>query len=458
MTTVARGTWNSRFGFILAAAGSAIGLGNIWRFPYTAGQYGGGAFVLLYLVFVFAIGVPVLLSELAIGRETQRSPVSAFKKLVPNSPWWLVGFLGVLAGFGILSFYAVIAGLTVGYAYLAFTGTFSGEIDAAKSGEIFGQITGDPVWMVGLLALFMLLTILVVRRGISGGIEKAARFLMPVLLAFLLLLVVRALTLDGAGQGLAFMFSPDFSKLSLEAVVSALGQALFSLSIGMGAMITYGSYLSKDENIPTSAASVALFDTGIAILGGLIIFPTLFTAGADPAAGPGLIFVVMASIFNTLPLGNLVAVAFYVLLSIAALTSTISLLEVIVAYFVDEREWSREKATWTVGLTCFALGVPSALSLGASSFLSSGINLFGKTDFLSVVDLVCGTYFLTLGAALICIFVGWKWGVDTALASIEGGGHRLPGAAAWKILVRFICPLAVGSLIVFAILNGGGNW
>ncbi|MEM1181949.1 MAG: sodium-dependent transporter [Acidobacteriota bacterium] len=458
MANVARGNWNSRFGFILAAAGSAIGLGNIWRFPYTAGEYGGGAFVLLYLIFVIVIGVPVLLSELAIGRHTQQSPVSAFKKLVPNSKWWIVGFLGVLAGFGILSFYAVIAGLTVGYAYLAMKGTFSGEIDAAKSAEIFGQITGNPVWMIGLLALFMLLTILVVRRGISGGIEKTARLLMPVLLAFLVLLVVRALTLPGAGEGLAFMFSPDFSKLTLDGVVSALGQALFSLSIGMGAMITYGSYLPKDENIPVSTVSVAMFDTGIALLGGLIIFPTLFTAGADPAAGPGLIFVVMASIFNTLPLGNLVAVGFYVLLSIAALTSTISLLEVIVAYFVDERGWSREKSTWTVGLTCFALGVPSALALGANTFLSSEFHVFGQSDFLSVVDLVCGTYFLTIGAALICLFVGWKWGTAAALEAIEGGGHRLPLAPIWKVLVSFICPLAVASLLVYAIANGGGVW
>ncbi|MEM6796893.1 MAG: sodium-dependent transporter, partial [Acidobacteriota bacterium] len=446
------------FGFILAAAGSAIGLGNIWRFPYTAGTYGGGAFVLLYLFFVFAIGLPVLLAELSIGRETQQSPVSAFKKLVPGSVWWLVGLMGVIAGFGILSFYGVIAGLTAGYAYMAATGRFSGDMNAEKSAAIFTQITADPVWMIGLAAGFMLVTILVVRRGVSGGIEKAARFLMPVLFGFLLLLVARALTLEGAGEGLRFMFSPDFSKLSLTAVVSALGQALFSLSIGMGAMITYGSYLSKDENIPSSAVSVAIFDTTIAILAGLIIFPALFTAGAEVTGGPGLIFIAMAGIFNTLPLGNVVAVVFYVLLSIAALTSTISLLEVIVAYFVDERRWGREKAAWVVGLSCFILGVPSALSLGANKFLTSEFKVLGKTDFLSVVDIVCGTYFLTLGAALICIFVGWRWGTEAALKAIEGGGHSLPAAPLWSVMVRFVCPAAIFGLLIFAVINGGGVW
>lgn len=445
-----RGQWNSRFGFILAAAGSAIGLGNIWRFPYTAGENGGGAFVLLYIVFVFAIGVPVLLAELAVGRATQKSTVTAFKELVPNSWWPAVGGLGVLTGFGILSFYAVIAGLTLGYVYFAATGRLSGQITPEESAAIFSQLTTNPVATVSLTAVFLLLTAVIVQKGVGGGIERAAKVLMPVFFVFLLFLVGRALTLDGAGEGLAFLFYPDFSQLSTAGVMSALGQALFSLSIGMGCMITYGSYLSEKENIPISAISVALFDTSIALLGGLIIFPTLFAVGASPGQGPGLVFVVMASIFDALPAGNLFAVVFYALLAIAALTSTISLLEVTVAYFIDDRGWARGKAVWTVTLVCLALAIPSALALGAHAGLS---NLLGEgRGFLDLMSIVWGDLSLPVGAAFLCLFVGWRWGTHNALASIEAGG-RLPMSGLWSIMVRFVSPAAVIAVLVFTIVQ-----
>ena len=261
---------------------------------------------------------------------------------------------------------------------------------------------------------------------------------MPLFFVFLLFLVGRSLTLDGAGEGLRFMFAPDFSKLTAAGVVSALGQALFSLSLGMGAMITYGSYLSEEENIPVSGLSVAIFDTSIALLGGLLIFPALFTAGVDPTAGPGLVFVAMASIFDTLPGGSIFGVAFYSLLSIAAVTSTISLMEVITSYFIDERGWTRPKATWIVAGACFLLAIPSALSLGAHES-------FG--GFLDVMDNIWGNYSLPIGATLLCVFVAWSWGVPKALASIEAGGHRLPASALWGVLIRFVCPAAV--LLVF---------
>ena len=440
MSSVSRGNWNSRFGFILAAAGSAIGLGNIWRFPYTAGEYGGGAFVLLYLIFVFAIGLPVLLAELSVGRFTQKSPVTAFKQLKPGTKWSWLGGLGVLTGFGILSFYAVIAGVTVGYVYLSFTGKFAADVDAEA---VFQGFTANGFQMVALSGVFLALTALIVQKGVGGGIERAAKILMPVFLIFLLFLVGRALTLDGAGEGLRFMFAPDFSKLSTEGVVSALGQALFSLSLGMGAMITYGSYLSENENIPVSAVSVAFFDTGIALVGGLLIFPTLFHANVDPAAGPGLVFVVMASIFDSLPGGSIFSVVFYGLLSIAALTSTISLLEVITSYFIDEKGWARSKATWTVAFACFLLSVPSALSMGASTYFTE----FYGGGFLSLMDNVWGNYSLPIGATLLCFFVAWSWGVPKALESIEAGGHRLPASALWGFLIRYVCPAAV--LLVF---------
>ena len=436
-------------GFILAAAGSAVGLGNIWRFPYTAGENGGGAFVLLYLFFVALIGVPVLLAELSMGRATQKSTVGAFKALFPSKAWPWVGGLGVFTGFGILSFYAVIAGWTLYYAYQAAVGRFSGDFTPETSGAAFGELTTNGNLLVILTGAFIILTMLVVRGGIASGIERAAKILMPVFLAVLLALVLRAVTLEGASEGLAFLFKFDFSKLTPAAVVSALGQALFSLSIGMGAMITYGSYLSKDENLPAAGITVAFFDTGIALVGGLIIFPTLFHAGMDPSAGPGLVFVVMPSIFNSMPAGYFFGLAFYLLLAIAALTSTISLLEVIVAYFVDEHAWSREKATWVLGTACFLLAIPSALSLGANDTLS---NMAGG-GFLNLANIIFGNYCLSIGAILICIFVAWKWGVENALAEMNHGG-QLPAPGLWSVMVRFVCPVAVAIVLAYVAFTG----
>jgi len=445
-----RGNWSSKFGFILAAAGSAIGLGNIWRFPYTAGESGGAAFILVYLGFVLLIGVPVILAELSIGRRTERNPVGAFKALVPGKFWPVVGGLGVLTGFGILSFYTVVAGWTLGYLYQALTGAFGHELTAEESNVIFGQLVANPLLAIALGGVFLLLTAAVVQGGISGGIERAAKILMPIFFVLLVVLAVRCATLEGAREGLEFMFKPDFSKLSVQAVANALGQALFSLSLGMGAMITFGSYLPKDENLHFSGVSVALFDTLIAILGGLIIFPALFHAGADPQAGPGLVFVVMPTIFHTLPAGTLFSIAFYALLAIAALTSTISLLEVIVAYFVDERGWHRSTASWGLAAFCFALSIPSALSVGANGFLSS---LAGR-GFLDLMSIVFGNYALSTGAFLICVFVGWKWGVKNALEEIQGGGHVLPAAGFWSFLIRYLCPAAVLVVLSYIVITG----
>ncbi|MGD8376196.1 MAG: sodium-dependent transporter, partial [Acidobacteriota bacterium] len=398
--TAGRGEWSSRLGFILAAAGSAIGLGNIWRFPYTAGQYGGGAFVLVYLLFVAAIGMPVILAELSLGRRTKRNAVGAFRALFPRSWWPAVGGLGVVTGFGILSFYSVIAGWTLKYAWWSATGKFSGYIGGDESAALFEHLTGDGWSMILLTGLFLALTAVVVQRGVSAGIERSVKVLMPIFFLLLVLLVLRSVTLEGAGEGLEFLFDFDLSKLNAGAIVSALGQALFSLSIGMGAMITYGSYFPKDEDLPSAGVTVAIFDTAIALVAGLMIFPALFHAGQEPTAGPGLVFVVMPTIFSSFPGGAVAATlfgtAFYVLLAIAALTSTISLLEVIVAYFIDERGWSRPGATWLLAGTCFVLAVPSALSNGAVSWLSSlpGVGM----DFLSLANIIFGNYFLSIGA------------------------------------------------------------
>ena len=451
-----RGQWSGKLGFILAAAGSAIGLGNIWRFPFSAEEGGGGIFVLIYLFFVIVIGVPVMLTELSIGRKTERNPVGAFKALVPDTWWPVVGGLGVLTGFGILAFYAVIAGWTIGYLYKALTGGLSVATDAAASGTIFGELVSDPWLAILLTGVFLVLTILVVRGGVSGGIERVTKILMPLLFVLLIVLAVRSITLPRGGEGLVFLFNPDFSELSFPVVMSALGQALFSLSLGMGAMITYGSYMPKSENLWQAGVSVALFDTLIAILSGLIIFPALFFAGADAEGGPGLVFVVLPTIFNAMPAGSIVAIAFFFLLAIAALTSTISLLEVVVSYFVDEREWTRNKAAWILGGICFVIAIPSALSQGAVGWL--GANGLFTWDFLTLNNNVWGNYSLSIGAILICLFAGWKWGIPKLLESLQEGSvpdeFPLPGAPVLAILIKVICPIAILITLLFIIITG----
>ena len=453
MASSDRGQWSSRFGFILAAAGSAIGLGNIWRFPYSAGEGGGGIFVLLYLFFVIAIGIPVQFAELSVGRTTKRNPVGAFKALAPKSFWPIVGGLGVLTGFGILAFYSVIAGWTVGYLYQAVSGGLGSITSADASGVLFGQITQDPLVAIGLTAVFLILTVVVVRGGVAGGIERIAKILMPVLFALLVLLAITAMSLPGGMDGVSYLFAPDFSELNFTVVMGALGQALFSLSLGMGAMITYGSYFPDDANLWQSGVLVAICDTVIAILAGLIIFPALFSQGMDPQAGPGLVFITLPTIFSAMPAGQIVGIAFYFLLAIAALTSTISLLEVVVCYFVDERGWTRNKAAWFMGGVCLLLAIPSALSQGAVPALGAN-GIFGAWDFLTLNNNIWGNYSLSIGAIMICLFVGWKWGVPKALEALELGPHPMPATPVWAFLVKFICPLAVLAVLLFVIFTG----
>lgn len=451
MASPSRGQWSGKLGFILAAAGSAIGLGNIWRFPYTAGENGGGAFVLIYLIFVFAIGVPVVLAELSIGRKTERNPVGAFKALVPGSLWPWLGGLGILTGFAILSFYSVLAGWTLSYLWGAVTGTIGGVTTAEESGAVFNALIGDPGLMIGLTLIFLVLTAIIVRGGISGGIEKATKILMPLLFLMLIVMAVRSVTLPGGDEGLAYLFTFDFSKVTVPVVVAALGQALFSLSLGMGAMITYGSYFPEKENLPQAGIIVAIFDTSIALLAGLIIFPALFSAGVDPNGGPGLVFVVLPTVFSQLPAGHLFAIGFYALLAIAALTSTISLLEVVVSYFVDEKGWSRNKATVILTAACFVFALPSALSQGGSDFFTTTGGL--GISFLDLQNIIWGNYSLSIGALLICIFAGWKWGIPATLASLESSGHRLPMSNVFGILIKFVCPAAVAVILLYVIIT-----
>ncbi len=451
--------WTGRIGFVFAAAGSAIGLGNIWRFPYSVSEGGGGLFVVIYLFFVLGIGLPVLLAELSLGRQSQRNPVGAFKALIPGSFWPYVGGLGVLTGTAILAFYSVIAGWTLGYLGKALSGSLTKATDGETSGAIFSSFVADPLWPVLLCGIFLIMTLLVVRAGVAKGIERATRFLMPALFILLIALAIRAVSLPRGIDGLIYLFTPDWSKLSLNVVMGALGQALFSLSLGMGAMITYGSYACRQENLWKSGSYIAIADTAIALLAGVIIFPTLFFASAEPNAGPGLVFVVLPTIFNQIPFGGFFAIAFFLLLAIAALTSTVSLLEVAVAYFVDEEGWKRNKASIAISGFCFALAVPSALAFGAVPQLGGGEQsiLPFNLDFLTLNNNIWGNYSLSIGAFLICIAVSWFWGVPKFLKSLEDGGDKsfpMPGRQIVGFLVKVVCPLCVLTVLIFIIVTG----
>ena len=434
-----RGNWGSKTGFILAAAGSAIGLGNIWRFPTVTGQNGGAAFVIIYLGCVLLLGVPVMIAELSIGRRATSDPVGAFKTLAPNSLWKAVGGLGVLTGFMILSSYCVVAGWTLKYVLVTINGQFAGANPETIT-HIFTTFVSDGTSVTLYHLFYVILTVWIVTGGIEKGIEKASMILMPTLLLILLLLVLRSLTLPGASQGISFYLSPDFSKVNLSVVMSALGQAFFSLSLGMGAMLTYGSYLSKKENLISSALYVSLADTLIAFLAGFAIFPALFSVeGLSPDVGSGLIFLVLPNIFNQIPFGQLFGTAFFLLLAIAALTSTICLLEVVVAYFIDQKKWSRKKSALLVGLGAFLFGLPSAYSNGSSTFFAG---------FMDAIFLYFGEISLAVGALFICLFVGWKWNISAALEEIRYGCPYSLVPFIWSFLIRYICPTAITIILI----------
>ncbi len=448
-----RDTWGSKAAFILAAAGSAIGLGNIWGFPTVAGQNGGAAFLLIYLAAVVFIGAPVMLSELIVGRRTQRNPVGAFKALVPGTAWVVVGGLGVLTGLVILSFYSVIAGWSLSYIFKTLAGTFQAGTDTEA---IFNDLAGRATPAIFWHLLFMILTIYVVLGGIRDGIERWTKVLMPMLFAILVLLAIRAVTLSGAEAGLSFYLKPDFSKVTGTVVLSAIGQAFFSLSLGMGAMITYGSYVSKRDDLVSSAGWVVLADTTIAILAGLIIFPTLFHAGLEPGTGgPGMVFVVLTSLLSSIPPapygGIIFGTGFFLLLAIAALTSSVSLLEVVISWAVDERGMSRRKAAITFGSMAFVLGIPSALANGAVSWLSDmpGIGM----DFLSFLFMLFGQYSLVIGALLISLFVGWVWGVKAAGVEVQENDGKFPLGRTWAFLIRFVAPTAIVAILVKMVVD-----
>ena len=437
-----RDGFGSKIGIIAAAAGSAIGLGNIYRFPCELGNNGGAAFLLVYLIVVVFLGIPVMLSELVIGRRGQSNAVGAFKKLAPKSAWPIVGYMGVLCGFIIFAFYSTISGWTLEYIVKSVSNSFQGK-DLAAMEQDFSNFH-DMGWRnVMWQAIFIFLTGFVVFKGVQNGIERYAKILMPVLLVILVILGVRSATLPGAKDGLVFLFKPDFSKITGKVLISALGQGFFSLSLGMGALITYGSYIKKDDNLTSTAFSVVLSDTLIALLAGIVIFPAAFSFGINPQAGMGLVFNTIPMIFNQMMGGYWFCIIFFVLLAIAALTSTISLLEVVVAYLSEELHIKRQWATVLACVATMLIGSFASLSLKSNTSLAFG----GRTVF-DWMDFISSNILLPLGGVLIVLFVGWRLGKSHFFDEVTNSGKlKSPLKRVILFIIRYLAPLAI--IVIF---------
>ena len=441
-----RDSFGTKFGVIAAAAGSAVGLGNIWRFPYIAGENGGGAFILIYLLFIIAIGIPVMLSEFTIGRRAQRNAFGSFKKLAPNTYWYLIGLMGVVAAFVILSFYSTVAGWTLEYIYLSITNAFADKSpdQLTTMFESFKSGTFRPImWQL----IFMILTAWIVIAGVKKGIEKYAKILMPVLLLLIIIMDIRAVTLAGASEGLEFLFKPDFSKLDTNSVLEALGQAFFSLSIGMGTLITYGSYINKKQNLTTTAINVSAADTIIAILAGIAIFPAVFAFGIEPNAGPDLIFRTLPNIFQQMPGGYFFSLIFFILLGVAALTSSISVLEVVVAYFVEELGILRKRATIIAAVSITALGVLSTMSWGTFG----DVRIFNFNIF-ELLDFTASSVLLPIGGVFIVVFLGWYLGKKYIKDEISSSGlYKTKLINLFILIIKFLAPIAIALVFLHGI-------
>lgn len=427
----------------MAVAGSAVGLGNIWRFPYMLGENGGGAFLVLYIVMILLIGLPLVLGEFTIGRATQRGVVGSFRKLAPGKPWVGIGYLSIITGFTILGFYSVIAGWTARFMVEAAANNFTAQSSAeiSSSFNAFVQSGWQPVlYALGFVALCMW----IVARGVERGIEKFNKILMPSLIVILILLAINSVRLSGFSAGMEFLFKPDFSKITSKTVLDALGQVFFTLSIGMGVMITYSSYVTKQDNLPRSKAMVAVIDTSIAILAGIAIFPAVFTFGIAPSEGPSLVFLTLPNVFAQIPGGYIVALAFFLMLLIAAVTSTISIMEMMTAYLIEEFKISRLKAISYISLGIFLLAVLSAISQVKSLNISIfGLNVF---DFL---DTLSSNYLLTLGGLFTALFVGWVFDKRLLRKTFTSGGRYANKLySPFVFIIRYIVPIGVAIIFL----------
>jgi neurotransmitter:Na+ symporter, NSS family len=447
-TAKARDGFTTGLGVIAATLGSAIGLGNIWKFPSLTGLNGGAAFLLIYLASTLLVGLPVMISELALGRRARADAITTFQKLTPHrrEPWWLVGVAGALAAFLILAFYTEVAAWVFAYIPKAAFGQLN-STDPAATGAAFNSLVTSPlqslVWQWVVLAFIAVIII----TGVSKGIERVTKTLMPVLFVILLIVIVRSLTLPGAGEGLTFLFKPDFTKVTWATVLVAMGLSFFKLSVGMGTMVTYGSYFRQDQNIPTTAFRVMLGDVLVSILAGIAIFPAVFAFGFQPDAGPSLLFITIPAVFNAMPFGQVFMVLFFVLAGIAATGAMLSLLEVPVAVLNEKLGWSRLVAT--IVTTVILAGFGSLAALSGSTL--SDFTPFGKTMF-DLYDFTTSNILLPVGGLFICLFVGWRWARTEAVGTLSNEGalanQRFVGL--FLTLVKFVTPV-----LVFVVLLSG---
>ncbi len=441
-----RDGFTSKFGIIAAAAGSAIGLGNIWRFPYVVGENGGGAFLLIYLGFVIFLGIPVMLSEFIIGRKAKLNAYGSFKKIAPGTLWPAVGIMGILAAFVILAFYSTIAGWTLHYVYASLLNHFSGK-NTVELSDMFNSFMTSGFMPVFWQLVFIFLTAGIILSGVKKGIEKYSKILMPFLLLLLISLSIRSVTLPGSFEGIKFLFHPDFSKINAGVILSALGQAAFSLSIGMGALITYSSYFPKNTKLTQTAFQVSLADVGIAILAGIAIFPAVFAFDMKPDEGVGLIFMVLPNIFAQMSGGYFIALGFFVLLTIAALTSSISIMEVVVAFLSEEFQMKRRTGTFITMLAAAIVGVFCTLSWSTFEHVSiAGKNIFDAFDFAA------SNIMLPLGALLIVIFVGWYMNqIEVKNELSNQGSIPVRLFTVFKFIIKFIAPIAISLVFLHGI-------
>jgi NSS family neurotransmitter:Na+ symporter len=437
-----RGNFGSKIGIVLATAGSAVGLGNVWRFPYMVGEDGGAAFILVYIICILLLGLPGMICEFIVGRHAQANAAAAYDKLSGGRPWKLVGYLGILTSTIILGFYAVVAGWCLQYLYAALVGQLSGDANYVK--DYFVSFSSSPIRPVLFGIAFILITHLVVVRGVRGGIERASKTLMPILFLLLLILVVASCLLPGAMEGVRFLFQPDFSKLSSNVMLDALGQAFFSLSLGTACLCTYASYFSRDTNLLASAGQIALLDTMIAILSGLMIFPAAASVGISPDSGPSLIFITLPNVFQqafaAMPIaGYVVGVMFFALLVFAALTSTISMHEIGTAFFTEEWNMPRRRSAWVITVVASLICVVCSLSVGAMDELKLlGISVMDFCDQLTA------NFMLPIGALLACLFVGWYIPRQVAHDEFTNWGtHGQRIFPVFLFAVRYVCPLCI---------------
>ena len=448
MTKKERGNFGSKLGVILASAGSAVGLGNIWRFPYETGNHGGAAFILIYLGCILLLGLPIMIAEFLIGRHSQANTARAYQILAPGTQWRWVGRMGVLAGFLILGYYSVVAGWTLEYIFEAVSNSFAGKTPAEFISS-FQSFSSNP-WRPALwLTLFLLATHFIIVKGVEKGIEKSSKIMMPTLFIIILILVGCSVTWPGAGKGIEFLLKPDFSKVDGNVFLGAMGQAFFSLSLGMGCLCTYASYFSKNTNLTRTAFSVGIIDTFVAVLAGFIIFPAAFSVGIQPDAGPSLIFITLPNVFQQafsgIPiLAYIFSVMFYVLLALAALTSTISLHEVVTAYLHEEFNFTRGKAARLVTTGCILLGILCSLSLGVTKeFTIFGLGMFDLFDF------VTAKLMLPLGGLLISIFTGWYLDKKLVWSEITNNGTlKVPTYKLIIFILKYVAPIAISVIFI----------